>query len=65
MEKICEADGRVTDEAKLMRDILEKIEPYVTSGLSRKMQNLLLPMAKQSALKIAMQKSSMIISRQK
>ena len=34
-------DGRVTDEAKLMRDILEKIEPYVTSGLSRKVQNLL------------------------
>ena len=25
-------DGRVTDEAKLMRNILEKIEPYVTSG---------------------------------
>lgn len=34
-------DGRVTDEAKLMRNILEKIEPYVTSGLSRKVQNLL------------------------
>lgn len=34
-------DGRVTDEAKLMRDILEKIEPYVTNGLSRKVQNLL------------------------
>lgn len=34
-------DGRVADEAKLMRDILEKIEPYVTSGLSRKVQNLL------------------------
>lgn len=34
-------DGRVIDEAKLMRDILEKIEPYVTSGLSRKVQNLL------------------------
>ena len=34
-------DGRVTDEAKLMRDILEKIEPYVTSGLSRKVQSLL------------------------
>ena len=34
-------EGRIDDESKLKRDILEKIEPYTTSGLSRKVQNIL------------------------
>ena len=34
-------EGRITDESKLKREILERIEPYATSGLSRKVQNLL------------------------
>jgi len=33
--------GRITDESKLKREILERIEPYATSGLSRKVQNIL------------------------
>ena len=34
-------EGRITDETKLKREILERIEPYATSGLSRKVQNIL------------------------
>ena len=34
-------EGRITDESKLKREILERIEPYATSGLSRKVQNIL------------------------
>ena len=34
-------EGRIADEAKLKREILERIEPYATSGLSRKVQNIL------------------------
>ena len=34
-------EGRITDETKLKREILERIEPYSTSGLSRKVQNIL------------------------
>ena len=34
-------EGRITDESKLKREILERIEPYTTSGLSRKVQNIL------------------------
>ena len=34
-------EGRIADESKLKREILERIEPYATSGLSRKVQNIL------------------------
>ena len=34
-------EGRIADESKLKREILERIEPYTTSGLSRKVQNIL------------------------
>ena len=34
-------EGRIADEAKLKRELLERIEPYATSGLSRKVQNIL------------------------
>lgn len=34
-------EGRISDESKLKREILERIEPYATSGLSRKVQNIL------------------------
>ena len=34
-------EGRIADESKLKREILERIEPYITSGLSRKVQNIL------------------------
>ena len=34
-------EGRITDESKLKREILERIEPHSTSGLSRKVQNIL------------------------
>ena len=34
-------EGRITDESKIKREILERIEPYATSGLSRKVQNIL------------------------
>ena len=34
-------EGRIADESKMKREILEKIEPYATSGLSRKVQSIL------------------------
>ena len=34
-------NGRVTDENKLKKEILEWIEPYVTSGLAKKITSLL------------------------
>ena len=34
-------NGRVTDENKLKKEILEWIEPYVTSGLAKKLSSLL------------------------
>ena len=34
-------EGRVTDENRLRKEILEWIEPYVTSGLAKKITNLL------------------------
>ena len=34
-------NGRVTDENKLKKEILEWIEPYVTSGLAKKISSLL------------------------
>ena len=34
-------EGRIADESKMKREILEGIEPYATSGLSRKVQNIL------------------------
>lgn len=33
-------DGRVTDEAKLMRDILEKIEPYTPDKIQSAIMRL-------------------------
>jgi len=34
-------EGRVTDETMLKREILERIKPYVTSGVARRAANLL------------------------
>ena len=34
-------EGRIADESKMKREILERIEPYATNGLSRKVQNIL------------------------
>lgn len=34
-------DGRVSDENKLKKDILDAIKPYVTSGIAKRASNLL------------------------
>ena len=37
----CTTEGRVTDETMLKRRILERIKPYVTSGVAKRAANLL------------------------
>ena len=37
----CTTEGRVTDETMLKRRILERIKPYITSGVAKRAANLL------------------------